>query len=304
MSVRRYGADSFEASNEDKVLFPDRGITKGDLIDYYERIAGCMLGHVRGRPVTMHRFPDGIEAEGFYEKRLPGHFPEWVDGVQVRTGKDGESQRQVAANKRATLAYLAQQACIAPSVWLSREGSLERPDQAIIDLDPADGGGFEQVRTAARRLGGLLDEMGVVSFVKLTGSRGVHVVIPLRAEAGFDEVRGWARALGELLAQRHPEEVTTAMRKDQRGGRLFLDTGRNAYGQTAVAPYAVRARAGAPIAAPIRWEELSEASLEARSYTIENIHRRVGQVGDVWSGMGRHRRSLGSLREALERVSA
>jgi bifunctional non-homologous end joining protein LigD len=297
MPKRSFGRYSFETSNEDKVLFPGAGITKGDLIDYYRKIAKSMLPHVERRPLTMQRFPDGIEAGGFYEKQAPDHFPGWIERVTVRTA-DG-SQEQVTCNKAAALAYLGQQACITPHVWLSRADRLDRPDRVVFDLDPPDGHDFDVVRQAALTFKSLFDEAGLTAFVKTTGSRGLHVVLPLTPEAGFDDVREWAHRLAEHLAGLHPDTLTTQIRKNKRKGRLYLDTGRNAYGQTAVAPYAVRARPDAPVATPLTWDEVESGEVHARSYTLGNILRRIGRRGDVWSGMARHRRTLRSLEKAI-----
>ncbi len=187
MSERTYGPYSFETSKEDKTLFPEASLTKGDLIEYYEKIAEYMLPHIEDRPVTMQRFPDGIEQQGFYEKRVPDYFPAWM--VRVKVNTDDGTQAQITCNNEATLAYLANQACITPHVWLSRSDHLNKPDQMIFDLDPPDGGHFEAVRDAAKKCKALLDEMDAAAFVKTTGSRGVHLVLPLRPHDGFDEVR-------------------------------------------------------------------------------------------------------------------
>lgn len=297
MSRRRYGRYVFESSNEDKVLFRQSGITKGDLIDYYEDVSGYMLAHLKDRPLTMQRFPDGINTDGFYEKKLPDHFPDWVSSTKVRARNT--SQRQVVCNNQATLAYLANQACITPHAWLSLSDDLDKPDQMIFDLDPPDHGDFAAVRTAALWLKEFLEELDAYTFVKTTGSQGLHVTIALKPDHGFDAVRQVAQDIARRLARRYPDELTTAVRKNKRNGRLFLDTARNAYGQTAVVPYAVRARPGAPVAAPLTWDELAAADIGPRSLTISNIGKRLGQVGDLWSSLKRHRRSLDTLQDNL-----
>lgn len=299
MTTRRYGRYRFDASNEDKLLFPDAGLTKGDLIDYHERIAEHMIRHLRDRPISMQRFPDGIDADGFYEKKAPDHFPDWIHRVTVRT-HDG-SQRQIACDNQATLAYLANQACITPHVWLSLADDLDKPDRMIFDLDPPDGENFNAVREAARRFRELFDELSITALVKTTGSRGLHLVIPLKRDHGFDAVRNIARKMADVLARRHAETLTTEVRKNKRRGRLFLDTARNAYGQTATPPYAVRAKRGAPVAAPITWDEVDDRNIEAQSFTVANIFRRLGRRGDIWSDLGRHRQSLDRIGEQLNR---
>lgn len=281
-------------SNLEKVLFPGEGITKGDLIDYYQRMAEVMLPHMAGRPISMQRFPDGIAEEGFYQKEAPAYFPEWIDRVQVWVREEESQQPQVLCNNAATLVYLANQACITPHVWLSRQDRLEYPDRLIFDLDPPNDA-FEPVRNAALALREALRAQGLVSFVMTTGSRGLHVVVPIARESTFDNVRGVAHRLVEQLARRAPDRLTVEMAKADRQGRLFLDYLRNAYGQTTVAPYAIRAKPGAPIATPLDWEELGDTSLHSQSYTLKNIFRRLGQKADPWRDIREQAQSLKRL---------
>jgi bifunctional non-homologous end joining protein LigD len=270
---------TIEVGNARKVLFPDEGVTKLDLVEYYLRVAETMLPHLRDRPVTMHRFPDGINGSGFYQKDVPGHFPEWIRTVEV--DKEGGVLTHVVCDDAATLAYLAEQACITPHVWLSTVGHPERPDRMIFDLDPPEDGGPEAVRFTARRIKGLLDALGLSGRIMTTGSVGFHVVVPLDGGRTFDEVGGFARRCTEFLARRHPAEITVEQRISKRSGRVFLDHLRNAYAQTTVAPYAVRAKPGAPVAVPIDWDELG--STEPQSYTVSNVFRRLGQKPDPWA---------------------
>lgn len=300
MTTRTFGPYRFESSNEEKIFFPDSGITKGDLIDYYSRIASTMVPHLRDRPLTMHRFPDGMGGEEFFQKAVPDYFPEWVGRVRVET--TAGPQDQVLCQNAATLAYLAQQGCITPHVWLSRRDRLDRPDQLVMDLDPPDDN-FDVVRRAAFRVRELLDELKLESCVKTTGSRGVHVLVPLDRLDHFDAVRSVARRMAKVLAARYPDDLTAEQRKDKRGGRLYLDVGRNAYGQTAVAPYAVRARPGAPVATPVTWDELGRPELHSRTYTVANVFRRLGQRGDPWSEIRRHGRSLAPAGRRLEQMA-
>jgi bifunctional non-homologous end joining protein LigD len=299
MATRRYGRHSVETSNEDKVLFPDAGLTKGDLIDHYERAWEWMRPFLRDRPLVMQRFPDGIDEEGFYQKQVGEHFPDWIDTVRV--AKEGGEQELVVCRRKATLAYLANQACITPHLWLSRTDRLDHPDQLVVDLDPP-GRDFEPVRRTALRCRDLLEELGLVPFVKTTGSKGLHVVVPLDRSEDFDSVRAFARAAMTLLAARHPDELTLEQRRNKRRGRLYLDVGRNAYAQTAVAPYAVRALPGAPVATPLDWDELGRRDLDARSYTVANLARRTSRRRDPWSGLRRRARSLGAPRRRLREL--
>jgi len=271
-----------ELSNQDKLLFRDAGLTKGDLVNYYRRIADVALPHYRDRPLSMQRFPDGIEAEGFFQKNAEDYFPEWIETVEL--AKEDGTIRHVMPNSAATLVYLANQAMITPHLGLSRVDKIDKPDRLIFDLDPSDDD-FSKVQNAARLMRELLESLGVASFVQTTGSRGLHVVVPLHRSAAFDAVRHGAQRLAEVLAARHPGDLTVARRKVQRGSRVFLDTGRNAYGQTAVAPYGVRARPEASIATPLDWDEALASSMLPRKYTISNIFRRLGNKDDPWRGL-------------------
>jgi len=294
------GRRIIETSRENKVLFDEEGFTKSDLIQYYKGIAKTLLHHARGRPVSMHRFPDGLKGEGFYQKKVPDYFPAWIETTPVPL-QNGGRQNQVVLTSPATLVYLADQACITPHVWLSRKGNLKKPDLLVFDLDPPDGS-FDPVRKAAKRIRDALEEVGLSSYVQTTGSRGVHVVTPLKASEPFSVVHGFAADLAALLARRHPNDLTIKQRRDERKNRIFLDYLRNSYAQTVVPAYGVRARAGAPVATPLQWSELDDPSLGPRSYTIKNVFRRLGTIEDPWKDIWRHKRSLEHPRERLTRL--
>jgi bifunctional non-homologous end joining protein LigD len=286
-----------EISKPDKLLFPGGGkdaVTKLDLAGYYADVADVMLPYLTGRPVNMERVPDGIDGEGFFEKKFPGHFPDWFHRVRVST-EEGDQEQPVVDDER-SLVYLAQQACITPHTWLSKIESLHRPDQLVFDLDPSVEG-VAPVRKATRRVAEALDDLGLTSWVKTTGSRGYHVLVPLRPEADFDTVRAFAREVAGRLAERHPELLTVEQRKDKRADRVFVDVLRNGYGQTVVPPYAVRALPGAPVATPLGWDELSRVRPD--QHTMDSVRRRLGRRGDPWSGIRRHAQGLGRARRRL-----
>lgn len=285
-------------SKPDKVMFPDDGVTKQDLAEYYADIAGVMVPHVADRPVNMQRFPDGIEGGGFYEKKVPSHFPDWVETVEVETA-DGP-QRQVVAGDRRTLVYLAQQGCVTPHTWLSRTSSLDQPDQLVFDLDPSRDN-LADVRKATRAIGELLDDLGLTTFLKTTGSRGYHVLVPLRASESFDAARDFARAVAEVAVSRQPKLLTLEQRKDKRGDKVLVDVMRNGYGQTAVPPYAVRARPGAPVSTPIEWDELGR--VKPSHYDVTSVLRRLAKRDDPWKAMRRRAQGLGKAREKLSRLT-
>jgi bifunctional non-homologous end joining protein LigD len=292
----KVGGRSIKLSNADKVFFPEDKISKGDLIDYYHQIAGVMLPYLEDRPLTMHRFPDGIEGEGFYQQQISDYFPDWIEHLSVE--KEGGSVTHVLCQNAATLVYLANQACITPHVWLSRKGRLNYPDLMVFDLDPPTED-FAPVRQAAQLLKSFLSELGMEPLVKTTGSRGLHVVVPLDRKADFDEVRSFAQDVAVVLSKQEPERVTAEQRKEKRKGRVFLDYLRNSYGQTAVAPYAVRAKPGAPIAAPIDWDELKDKDMNSQSYTLKNIFRRLSRKKDPWQGMWAKAHSLAKAKQEL-----
>ena len=286
----RVGSVVIEADNLDKVLFPKSGLTKEDLISYYRRISDTMLPHVRDRAVSMERYPDGISEQGFYQKEAPDHFPTWVNTKRLKNRGEGHTTYTVV-NKAATLVYMADQAVVTPHVWLSRVDRPEKPDRLIFDLDPA-AEDFGPVRRAARTLRAALEDVGLAPFLMTTGSRGLHVVVPLDRSSDFGDARAFAEGIAELVAAERPDELTTEQRKNKRRGRLFLDTARNAYGQTGVAPYSVRARTNAPVATPLDWDELGNSALTSDMYTVSSIFRRLGQREDPWKGIGRHARGL------------
>ncbi len=284
----KVGRRRVEVARLEKRLFPS-GETKGDLVHYYADVAGALIRHAKGRPVAMQRFPDGIEAKGFFQKAAADYYPDWVRTVTVP--KRGGELEEVVMCDAPPLVYLANQACVTPHLWLSRADRLDRPDRMIFDLDPS-GGGFADVRRAARLCGELLRDRGLAPFAMTTGSRGIHVTVPLRRTVGFDRVRELARDLAEEMIARDPRRLTLEARKAKRDGRILIDIMRNAYAQTAVAPYAVRARDRAPVAMPLRWEELEDSRLRPDRWRMKSALERLERDGDAWSDLRSHARTL------------
>ncbi|WP_055493787.1 non-homologous end-joining DNA ligase [Streptomyces sp. TP-A0356] len=294
----RVGRRTVEIHRPDKVLFPGDGdgkeYTKADLVAYYRSVAPYMLPHLRGRPLMLERHPDGIEGPRFMQKNTPDHYPDWIHRVEVP--KEGGTVCHTVCDDTATLLYLADQACITLHRWLSRVGRLDRPDRIVFDLDPA-GDDFGEVREAAPLLRELLGELRLPSALMTTGSRGLHVVVPISGHHDFDTVREFARDVADTLAEAHPDRFTTAARKKDRGERLYLDVQRNAYAQTAVAPFTVRALPGAPVATPLSWEQLDEPDVDARRWTIADA---VDQARTrPWAGVRAR-----ALRPARRRLDA
>jgi len=293
----RSGRRSVLLKKPDKLLFPDDGISKADLADHYRVVAARMLPHLRGRPLMLERHPDGIGGPGFVQKDVPAYFPDWVHTAELP--KEDGTVDYLIADDTATLLYLANQACTTVHRFLSKADRPHHPDRLVFDLDPS-GDDFETARSAAKHLHALLADLGLASAVMTTGSRGLHVLVPLTRGADFDEVRAFARAVADRLAERHPDRLTTEASKKARHGRLYLDVQRNAYAQTAVAPYTVRALPGAPVATPLAWAELDERGLTARRWTMATIRDRLADE-DPWAGLSRHGRSLAEATKRLEK---
>ncbi|MFC8873004.1 non-homologous end-joining DNA ligase [Streptomyces sp. NPDC057148] len=296
----RAGRRTVEVHRPDKVLFPkgESGIdayTKADLVDYYHSVAPFMLPHLRGRPLMLERHPDGVDGPRFMQKNTPEHYPDWIGRVEV--GKEGGTVCHTVCDDTATLLYLADQAALTLHRWLSRAGDVDRPDRMVFDLDPA-GDDFPAVREAAGLLGELLDELKLPSALMTTGSRGLHVVVPLTGRHNFDDVRDFARDVADVLAADRPDRLTTAARKKDRGDRLYLDIQRNAYAQTAVAPFTVRALPGAPVAIPISWDQLDDPALHARRWTIADAADQARTR--PWASIAGRARDLGPARRRLD----
>ncbi len=294
------GRRRVEVSSPEKVLYPDDGITKADLIAYYRQMAKHMLPYLVDRPIAMERYPDGLDGERVFQKNVPRYFPDWIS--RVRIAKQRGSLQHVLVDSPATLVYLANQACITVHAFLSKADRLHYPDQLMFDLDPP-GNEFQLACRVALDLRRLLEEeLRLPTFVKTSGGDGLHLVVPLNRAENFDAVRSFARDVGRLLARRNPDRVTVEQRKQKRGERLFVDVMRNAYAQTAVPPYVVRARRSAPVATPLDWEEVRDPSLQPDRFILRTIFDRLARRPDPWKNIGRRARSLSSARERLKQL--
>ena len=276
-------------THPEKILFPDDGITKGELAAYYEGIAPIMIPHIRARPVTMERFPAGIGKKGFIQKDVSKGFPAWLERIEVPK-KDGVVHHPIVTDTRSLL-WLANQNSITPHVWTSRAPDLYHPDICVFDLDPSKDD-EAMLRFAALALRVFLDEIGLPSWVKTSGSKGFHIVVPLDRKTHMGDVAGFAHAVGALLVGRYPDVLTQEFHKVDRGTRILVDTGRNGYSATFAAAYAVRPKPGAPVSAPCTWEEIDKGTVHPRSFTLRNMADRIGDVGDLWAEMLKKKRSL------------
>lgn len=282
----------------DKVLFPERGITKGDLIEHYRSVAERMLPRVRDRPMAVERYPGGIGKASFFQQAVPDRTPSWVKRVTVP--KEGGEITHLLCQDEQTLVYLANEAAVVLHAWLSRADRPERPDQVLFDLDPPHD--FDQARHAALALRELLTDLGLPSLVKTTGGRGLHVSVPLARRYDADELRVFARDVCSILESREPDRYTSEVRKNKREGRLYLDISRNAYAQLAVAPYSVRADANAQVATPLDWTELQDPKLTPAQFTIETMARRLSD-DDPWHEMPKPVSSLSTARRRIGDLS-
>ncbi len=287
-------------THPDKVLFPADGITKGDLAAYYEAVAPVILPHLKNRPVTMERYPAGLGRTGFWQKDVSKGFPEWLKRVRVRK-KEGWLHYPLVTDVRSLL-WVTNQNCITQHVWISRVPKLSYPDVCIFDLDPSVDD-VQAVRRAALELRDLLDEIGVTSWVKTSGSKGFHIAVPIDGKTPAGVVVRFANAVGRLLVSRAPDRLTQEFSKVDRADRIYVDTGRNTPGATFAAAYTVRARAGAPVSAPCTWTELERGKVHPQSFTVRNMQARLDDAGDLWAGMLRRGRSLTRAMAKLSRLA-
>lgn len=286
-------------THPEKVLFPDDGITKGDLAAYYEAMAPVILPHLRGRPVTMERYPAGIGEKGFWQKDVSKGFPEWLQRVEVPK-KDGVVHHPVVTDTRSLL-WITNQNTITQHVWASRVPRLDYPDLCVFDLDPSTDDAAA-VRAAAVGLRDLLAELALPSWVKTSGSKGFHIVVPVDGKTPMELVARFANAVGTMFVSLAADRLTQEFSKADRGGRIYVDTGRNGYSATFASAYTVRAKPGAPVSAPCTWDEVERGDVNPRTFTLRNMPDRIARVGDVWADLPDHRQSLKRPMEKLRRL--
>jgi bifunctional non-homologous end joining protein LigD len=284
-------------THPEKVLFPDDGITKGDLAAYYEAIAPVMLPHLAGRPITMERFPSGIGEEGFLHKNLTRGFPAWIE--RVETPKNDGTVSYLLVNDVRSLLWMTNQNTITPHVWTSRAPELYYPDLCLFDLDPSEDVP-EVLRAAALAVRDFLAELGLKSWVKTSGSKGFHIVVPLDRKANMGQVARFAHAVGTRLVQNDPDHLTQEFAKVDRGRRILVDTGRNGWSATVAAAYAVRPKPGAPVSAPCTWEEVERGEATPRAFTVRTVPARVAEIGDPWADLLETGQSLSDAIEAIK----
>ena len=286
-------------THPDKLMFPDGGITKGDLAAYYERVAPVMLPHLRGRPLTMERYPQGIGAKGFWQKDVSKGFPDWLQRVDVPK-KDGVVHHPVITDLR-SLMWVTNQNTITHHVWGSRLPDLNYPDLCVFDLDPSTDD-VPSVRAAAIGLRDLLEKLGLPSWIKTTGGKGFHIIVPMDGHTPMGTVVRFANAVGSFFVSLAPDRLTQEFSKADRRGRIYVDTGRNGYSATFAAAYTVRAKPGAPVSAPCTWKEVERGEVSPDTFTLRNMSARIEKVGDLWGDVRKRGRSLKQPMEKLRRL--
>ena len=293
----RVGRHEVRVSNPDKLFFPERGLTKDDLVRYYLDLADCVLGHVRQRPMHLLRWPNGVDGESFHQKRVPAH-PDYVGEVDIGF-PSGRSANFAVVDNAAALAWVVNLGCVDLHTWHSRVADVEKPDYMLIDLDPSAGNPFESVRRIALVVREVLDDLGLRGWPKTSGATGIHVLVPVKPELPFPEVRRFAKAVAEEVERRidDQEVATTTWRVADRRG-VFVDFGQNARDRTIACAYSIRPTPDARASAPLRWDEV--ADVDPAAFTLETMRDRIAAVGDLTVGMWRSRPSLRSRFEALD----
>ena len=281
-------------------MFPDDGITKGDLAAYYQALAPVILPHLKGRPLTMERYPAGIGAKGFWQKDVSKGFPAWLERVGI-PHKDGVVNYPVVTDLP-SLMWVTNQNTITHHVWISRVPDLNYPDLCVFDLDPSKDD-VKSVRAAAVGLRDLLEKLGLPSWVKTTGGKGFHIVVPIDGKTSVGDVVRFANAVGTFFVSLAPDQLTQEFSKVDRRGRIYMDTGRNGYSATFAAAYTVRAKPGATVSAPCTWEEVERGKVSPDSFTLRNMPARIAKLGDLWQDLHKRGRSLKQPMEKLRKLS-
>jgi bifunctional non-homologous end joining protein LigD len=296
----RRGSRVLRLSNLDKPFWPDEGITKGDLLTFYRDLAPILVPHLRNRPFTMKRYPDGWRGKHFFQKDAPSHMPDWIPRAPFPAStRDGERRTidYALVNDELALLWMANMGCIDMNAWTSRTDRPDRPDWVIFDLDPSDDAGFQEVVEAALLVKQMLDLVGLESFPKTSGSRGIHVLVPIARRHGYAETRAFASIVAGALARTHPGLVTTEWTKQKRRG-VLVDANQNGPGRTTASVYSVRPRAGAPVSTPLQWEEVREG-LDPAEFTFAEVRARVARHGDLFAPVLTLRQSLGAALRSL-----
>jgi bifunctional non-homologous end joining protein LigD len=287
----RVGSRELRLTNLDKLFFPKQGLTKGDLVRYYVDVAECVLPHVRRRPMQMLRYPNGVDGDFFYQKRVPVPHPQWLETVRIVFPRHGRTADFPVVTDVAGLAWIVNLGCIDLHTWHSRVDDIERPDYMLIDLDPSEGNTWEDVRAIALVVREVMEGLELPSYPKTSGATGLHILVPIRPELRFAEVRRFAKALAQKVERRIDDQdvaTTTWKVADRRG--VFVDYGQNSRDRTIASACSIRPTPDARASAPLRWEEVADS--DPRAFTLPTMPERVRRVGDLTAGMWRRKVSL------------
>jgi bifunctional non-homologous end joining protein LigD len=298
----RRGKRIVRLSNLDKPFWPDEGITKGDLLHYYRDAGPTLLPHIRNRPFTMKRYPDGWQGKPFFRKNATNYVPAWVKRVAVRVTSRGPPQQSrtievPVVNDELALLWMVNTACIECHTWYSRIDKLERPDWVVFDLDPSDDVGFAETVEVALLVRQALDALGLASFPKTSGALGLHVLVPIERRHTYDDTRRFATEVAREIAGTHPNVATTEWSKAKRRG-VLIDASQNAKGKTMASVYSVRPMPGAPISTPLPWDEVND-KLDPSIYTMDAVLDRLDRHGDLYEGVPNTKQRLGPALRAL-----
>jgi bifunctional non-homologous end joining protein LigD len=298
----RIGKRVLKLSNLDKVFWPDEGITKGDLLAYYQSVAPVLVPHLKDRPFTLRRYPDGINGKTFFQKDAPKGMPEWIptERIQVTSRDRPRTKRWIDAplvNDELALLWMANMACIDMNAWYSRVDKLDRPDFVLFDLDPSPDVGFAETVEVALHVKEALDALGLVSFAKTSSAEGMHVLVPIERRHTYDDTRRFSEIVAGAIARSYPKLATTQWSKSKRRG-VLIDANQNGEGKTIASAYSVRPRAGAPVSTPLRWDEV-KPGLDPAQFTMEVVQQRVEQHGDLFEGVLTTRQRLNDALKVL-----
>jgi bifunctional non-homologous end joining protein LigD len=298
--VVREGKRELKLSNLDKLFWPDEGITKGDLVDYYRQVAPALVPHLARRPFTMRRYPDGAFGKAFFQKDAPSHMPDWIETFHAAVSPRGGGEREVdfpIVDDELALLWMANMGCIDMNPWYSRIDRPDRPDFVLFDLDPTPEVPYAQTVEVALLLKGLLDEIGLESFPKTSGGKGFHVLVPLDRRSTYNDTRGFAEHVAGVIAAAYPKLATTAWAKAKRKG-VLIDANQNGMGKTIASVYSVRPHPGAPVSTPLAWDEV-DTSIDPAAFTMGAVLERVARHGDLFEGVLKTRQSLSKALKAL-----
>ncbi len=284
---------NFSLSRLDKVLWPQDGYTKGELINYYVEVAPYIIPHLQGRPMVFTRYPDGIEKQSFYQKNASSSLPQWINTYSYYSPDSERDINFILVEESATLAWLANQACIEMHPWLSRASSVDYPDFIVFDLDPSPGNSFEQVRTIALLTRQVLNELGLCSYIKTSGSQGLHVYLPVQNKYSYEKVRDFARTVAEIICTMQPDIATVERTVRKRGAKIYVDYMQNVKGKTLCSVYSVRPRPGATVSAPLHWDEVN--NINPSDFTIKTILPRLQKLGELFAPVLSDQQSLDAV---------